>query len=130
VRRRLAPWRCGRAHQLRNRAKERSVAQVIPGRFTARRDEPFVVFLIGLRVNRPLQVRKWLPAAMGPMVRELQGNPQKGFAGGPGTRERTQNTPFARCAGPHKPPLLLGPASRVPRNDVARMRKGGRRVFN
>jgi hypothetical protein len=83
VRRRLAPWRCGKAHQLRNRAKGRSVAQVIPGRFTARRDEPFVVFLIGLRVNRPLQVRKWLPAAMamGPMVRELQGNPQKGFLG-------------------------------------------------
>jgi hypothetical protein len=30
------------------------MARVIPGRFTAQIDEPFVVFLIGIRVNRPL----------------------------------------------------------------------------
>jgi len=56
---------------------------VVPGRFTARIDEPFVVFIIGMRVNRPLQVRKWFRTfwAMIPMLRELQENPQKGFLG-------------------------------------------------
>jgi hypothetical protein len=59
------------------------MAQVMPGRFTAHTDEPFVVFLIGMRVNRPLAFRKWVPTAMamGPMLRELYGNPQKGFLG-------------------------------------------------
>ena len=56
---------------------------VVPGRFTARIDEPFVVFMIGMRVNRPLEFRKWVPTAraMGPMLRELYENPQKGFLG-------------------------------------------------
>ena len=56
---------------------------VVPGRFTARIDEPFVVFIIGMRVNRPLAFRKWVPTAMamGPMLRELYKNPQKGFLG-------------------------------------------------
>jgi hypothetical protein len=59
------------------------VARVIPGRFTAHTDEPFVVFLIGMRVNRPLQVRKWFSTfwAMVPMLRELHENSQKGFLG-------------------------------------------------
>jgi hypothetical protein len=57
------------------------VARVIPGRFTAQIEEPFVVFLIGIRVNRPLAFRKWVPTAraMQPMLRELYDNPQKGF---------------------------------------------------
>jgi Monooxygenase af470-like len=47
------------------------MAHVVPGRFTAHIDEPFVVFLIGIRVNRPLEVRKWVRTAMamGPMLR-------------------------------------------------------------
>jgi Domain of unknown function (DUF4188) len=59
------------------------VAGVIPGRFTAQIEEPFVVFLIGMRVNRPLAFRKWVPTArvMQPMLRELYDNPQKGFLG-------------------------------------------------
>src|SRR5215203_1844891 len=59
------------------------MAQVINGRYTARMDGPFVVFMIGMRVNRPLAFRKWFPtaAAMGPMLRELYSNPQKGFLG-------------------------------------------------
>ena len=28
------------------------MAKVIPGRYTAQTDEPFVVFMIGMRVNR------------------------------------------------------------------------------
>ncbi len=60
------------------------MAEVIKGRFTARMDEPFVVFIIGMRINRPLAVRKWLPTfrAMGPMLRELYKHPEKGFLGG------------------------------------------------
>lgn len=54
---------------------------IFPGRFAAATDEPFVVFLIGIRVNRPLAVRKWVPslAAMMPMLRELQNQPDKGL---------------------------------------------------
>ncbi len=59
------------------------MTQVLDGRFTAEVEEPFVVFLIGLRINRPLQVGKWLPTAyaMGPMLKELYGNPERGFLG-------------------------------------------------
>ena len=59
------------------------MAQVVNGRYTARMDEPFVVFIIGMRVNRPLDFRKWVPTAlaMGPMLKELYANPQKGFLG-------------------------------------------------
>jgi hypothetical protein len=58
--------------------------QVIPGRFTAQIDEPFVVFLIGMRINRFFAFSKWLPVAraMGPMLRTLYQNPDKGFLGG------------------------------------------------
>ncbi|MBI1281696.1 MAG: DUF4188 domain-containing protein [Anaerolineaceae bacterium] len=60
------------------------MSQVIPGRFTAQIDEPFVVFLIGMRVNKLLAVQKWLPPAqaMGTMLRELYSHPEKGFLGG------------------------------------------------
>ncbi len=60
------------------------MAQVVKGRFTAKMDEPFIVFLIGMRINRFFAVRKWLPTAlaMGPMLRELYKHPEKGFLGG------------------------------------------------
>ena len=60
------------------------MAQVVNGRFTARMDEPFVVFIIGMRINNVFAVRKWLPTvrAMGPMLRELYKHPEKGFLGG------------------------------------------------
>jgi hypothetical protein len=59
------------------------MAKVLPGRFTAQIDEPFVVFLIGMRVNRFLAFRKWIPTmmAMGPMLRLLAQDPEKGFLG-------------------------------------------------
>ena len=59
------------------------MTQVFPGRYTAHIDEPFVVFLIGLRVNQPFRFRKWLPVAqaMAPMVQELYDNPELGFLG-------------------------------------------------
>ncbi len=59
------------------------MVQILPGRYTARMEEPFVVFIIGMRINRPLAVRKWLPTfrAMGPMLKELYQHPEKGFLG-------------------------------------------------
>ena len=56
---------------------------VINGRYTARTDEPFVVFIIGMRINNLFAVRRWLPTvrAMGPMLRELYRHPEKGFLG-------------------------------------------------
>jgi hypothetical protein len=59
------------------------MAKVMNGRFTAKMEEPFAVFMIGMRINNFLAVRKWLPTvrAMGPMLRELHKHPEKGFLG-------------------------------------------------
>lgn len=53
------------------------------GRFTARRDEPFAVFMIGLRINHFFDFGSWVPTAraMGPMLKELYAHPEKGFLG-------------------------------------------------
>jgi hypothetical protein len=50
-------------------------------RLTAKLEGDFVVFLIGMRINKPFLVHKWWPvaAAMTRMVRELQGQPELGF---------------------------------------------------
>lgn len=50
-------------------------------RLTASLDGEFVVFLIGMRVNRPLRVDKWLPVvtAMTRMIGELRGQPHLGL---------------------------------------------------
>ena len=60
------------------------MAKVFAGRYTAEFEGSFVVFLIGMRVNRLRAIRKWLPTAlaMGPMLRTLYQHPQKGFLGG------------------------------------------------
>jgi hypothetical protein len=52
-----------------------------PERLTARLDGDFVVFLIGMRINKPLQVHKWLPVvrAMPRMIQELSARPELGF---------------------------------------------------
>lgn len=54
---------------------------IIPGRFTAETEESFVVFMIGMRVNRLWAVRKWWPVfrAMNGMIRELYEHPEVGF---------------------------------------------------
>lgn len=53
-------------------------------RMTATMDGEFCVFLIGMRINRPLKVHKWLPVmrAMPRMLSELQQNADLGFLGG------------------------------------------------
>lgn len=50
-------------------------------RLTARLDGEFAVFLIGMRINRPLLVHKWLPVlrAMPPMLAELDARPELGL---------------------------------------------------
>lgn len=58
--------------------------KVQPGRYTAKIDGPFVVFIIGMRVNKLYRVDKWIPVAkaMPPMLKTLQEFPEKGFLGG------------------------------------------------
>jgi Domain of unknown function (DUF4188) len=59
------------------------MTQIMAGRFMAQTDEPFVVFMIGMRINQWLAVSKWLPtaSAMGPMLKTLYQNPEQGFLG-------------------------------------------------
>ncbi|MFC4736596.1 DUF4188 domain-containing protein [Bacillus daqingensis] len=44
-------------------------------------DKPLTVFIIGMRVNKPLSVKNWFPVfkAMGPMIKELYENKDSGF---------------------------------------------------
>jgi hypothetical protein len=56
---------------------------IIAERMTAEVEGDFVVFLIGMRVNKPWKVHKWLPVflAMLRMIRELRASPESGFLG-------------------------------------------------
>ena len=59
------------------------MARVIEQRMAARMDGEFVVFLIGMRINKPWKLHKWLPVvqAMPRMIRELEARPESGFLG-------------------------------------------------
>jgi hypothetical protein len=59
------------------------MAKVFPGRYTAQIEGPFVVFLIGMRVNRIFAFHKWIPVAnaMPGMLKELYKSPESGFLG-------------------------------------------------
>ncbi len=52
-------------------------------KMTAEMDGDFVVFLIGMRINKPWKVHKWLPVFLGMlrMIRELSAHPELGFLG-------------------------------------------------
>ena len=56
---------------------------VITERLTAEVDGEFVVFLIGMRINRFWKIHQWLPIAMAMprMLRELQADASSGFLG-------------------------------------------------
>jgi hypothetical protein len=56
---------------------------VHPGRFTADIEGDFVVFLIGMRFNKPWKVHRWWPVAtaMPPMIREIGKHPEIGCLG-------------------------------------------------
>ena len=57
------------------------MAPIQNGRFAATIEGDFVVFVIGMRVNRLLQPHKWVPVAraMGPMIAELKRQPDLGL---------------------------------------------------
>jgi hypothetical protein len=57
------------------------MATIFPGRYTAQSSEPFVVFLIGMRVNNLFALRQWtrVASAMPPMIAELKRNPDLGL---------------------------------------------------
>jgi len=59
------------------------MSNVIAQRMTARIEGDFVVFLIGMRINKPWKIHKWLPVllAMPRMLKELYKQPQSGFLG-------------------------------------------------
>jgi hypothetical protein len=54
-----------------------------PNRMTVDLDGDFVVFLIGMRINKPWKLHKWLPVflAMPRMLKELTARPESGFLG-------------------------------------------------
>ncbi len=93
------------------------MARIYTGRYTASLDGDFVVFLIGMRVNKLWKIHKWLPVAreMGPMLKKLFSNPEKGmlgarfgWMGGPMVVEYWRSFAdlerFAKSAGdPHRP---------------------------
>ena len=57
------------------------MSRIFNGRYTATTDQPFVVFLIGMRINKWWRFDKWMPvaSAMGPMINTLFTHPEKGF---------------------------------------------------
>jgi len=59
------------------------LAKINPQRMTAEIDGDFVVFLIGLRLNKPWKIHKWWPLAMAMprMLKELRAQPELGLLG-------------------------------------------------
>lgn len=59
------------------------MAKVIGKRVTAKIEGDFVVFLIGMRINKLWKPHAWLPVflAMPRMIRELERRPESGFLG-------------------------------------------------
>lgn len=57
------------------------MSTVFRGRYTAQIEGSFVVFIIGMRINRLWAIHQWLPvaAAMGPMLRQLQAHKALGL---------------------------------------------------
>ena len=55
--------------------------EIIKERMTADMDGQFVVFLIGMRINKLWKLHKWLPlvSAMPKMIKELYQNPELGL---------------------------------------------------
>jgi hypothetical protein len=60
-----------------------AVAKIVPARMTAELDGEFVVFLIGMRVNKLWKLHRWIPVAtaMGPMLAALAKHPELGLLG-------------------------------------------------
>lgn len=59
------------------------MGKVFDRRMEAQIDGDFVVFLIGMRINKPWKIHKWWPvfSGMPKMIRELAANPELGMLG-------------------------------------------------
>jgi hypothetical protein len=59
------------------------MADIIPARMAAEIEGDFVVFIIGMRINKLWKVHKWAPVfrAMPRMLKELERQPESGFLG-------------------------------------------------
>ena len=59
------------------------MASVIDKRMSAEMDGEFVVFLIGMRINKPWKLHKWIPmiSTMPRMLKELDAHPECGCLG-------------------------------------------------
>lgn len=59
------------------------MAKVIDKRMSAQLEGEFVVFLIGMRINKLWKLHKWVPVflAMPKMLKELDAHPESGFLG-------------------------------------------------
>lgn len=59
------------------------MAKIRPERLTAEVEGEFVVFLIGMRVNRLWKIHKWIPVALAMvrMLRQVSAKPELGFLG-------------------------------------------------
>ena len=59
------------------------MTRIIGERVSADVGAPFVVFLIGMRINKLWKAHKWLPVArsMGRMIKEVGAHPETGFLG-------------------------------------------------
>src|SRR5205823_2992424 len=59
------------------------MAEIISERMAAEIEGDFVVFVIGVRINKPWKVHKWFPvvSAMPRMLKELARHPESGFLG-------------------------------------------------
>ena len=59
------------------------MSNIINQKMTVQMEGDFVVFLIGMRINRLWKIHKWLPVilAMPKMLIELSKNPESGFMG-------------------------------------------------
>lgn len=56
---------------------------IIKQRMTVSLEGDFVVFIIGMRINKPWKIHKWMPVAMAmpKMLKELFSKPESGFLG-------------------------------------------------
>jgi len=59
------------------------MARIEKERLTVEVDGEFVVFLIGMRANKPWKINRWLPVAMAMprMIKELEKHPECGYLG-------------------------------------------------
>jgi hypothetical protein len=59
------------------------MANIIKQRMTVQIEGDFVIFIIGMKINKFWKIHKWLPAAIGmpAMLKELSQNKEKGLLG-------------------------------------------------